>query len=153
MPKIPKGKKGIYVYISESLYSRLWGYIKEKYEENVHGALSLEVENALEKYLDFVRLHTNTHKNLHVELARSHRYAVQIINYLRDKGFHSQCTKKDVFEAISVIRGSDNRTLRKWLRFLIDNGYLSWINNRVLKISDNIEEKFKRLVSLNERSS
>ena len=41
MPKIPRGKSILYAYIDEKLLSKLWDYIRRKYECHFHGALSL----------------------------------------------------------------------------------------------------------------
>ena len=140
MPKIPKGKSILYAYIDKKLLSKFWDYIRRKYERHFHGALSLEVENALEHYLKAADLHTNTHKIQNPTLPRTHRIAQQIINLLRDRGFHNQASVDDIYKAIEDIRGSDPRTKKKWLKFMVNHGYLKWINNRVLKISNAFKE-------------
>jgi len=149
MPKIPRGKSILYAYIDEKLLSKLWDYIRRKYECHFHGALSLEVENALEHYLKIADLHTNTHKIQNPTLPRTHRIAQQIISLLRDRGFHNQASVDDIYKAIEDIRGSDPRTKKKWLKFMVTHGYLKWINNRVLKFSDAVHEVDELFSKLN----
>ncbi|RJS92423.1 hypothetical protein CW705_02755 [Candidatus Bathyarchaeota archaeon] len=140
MPKVPKGKAILYAYVDEVLLSKLRGLIRQKYEENIHGALSFEVEKAIEYYLQVADLHTNTHKPQDPTLPRTHRIAQQIIQVLRDRGFYNQVSINEVYKAISDIRGSDPRTKKKWLMFLVNRGYLEWVDNRVLKFSDAVHE-------------
>jgi len=132
LPKIPKGKKVLYAYIDEVLYSKFRDFIIKSYSKNVHGALSSEVERVVRNHLKLEQ-HTKTHVP-NPTLPRSHQYAKEIINQLKDQGFYEQCTVNDVYRAIDNVRGNDPRTRKKWLAFLLDNNYLKWTNNRVLKI-------------------
>jgi len=137
MKKIPKGKKALYVYIDEDIYNKLKKYVKLCFD-NAHGALSAVVQDAIASFLmhtgiDMVSAHT-IHKLANPRLPRCHVYAQQIINYLRDRGCSVTCSVKDLKEAIINTRGSDPRTIRKWMRFLVENGYMKWIASRVLEI-------------------
>lgn len=137
MPKIPVGRKGFYVVIDEKVYDNLTELIKRKYERP-YGALSSEVQDALVHWIsehqETLELHTNTHKIINPSLPGSHRQARQIIDYLREQGFHLQCRDKDLKRAIENTRGSDSRTIKKWMLFLVDNGYMKWTTHRVLEI-------------------
>ena len=135
MPNVPEGKRGFYIYIDEDLYSRLWDYIKKKYEKNVYGALTYEVERAIKYFLDSVELRTNTHKLENPSLPRSHKIAHQIIDLLRERGYHKQVPIEEVYKAIEDVRGSDPRTKKKWIKFMVDHGYLKWKTHRILEIS------------------
>jgi len=151
MPKIPEGKKGVFTLIDKDIYSKLWDFIKKKYGENVYGALSFEIEKALEHYLNFVELHTNAHKLENPSLPRSHREAQKIISLIRNRGFHKQVPVNEVYKAISDIRGSDPRTLKKWLKFMVIHGYFRWINSRILEISPGLKEAEDFFSKLKER--
>jgi len=140
MPNVPRGKKAVTFYLDEVLYSKLWGLIRQKYGESTYGALSLEIGKAIEHYLQIAGMHTNTHKPQNLTMPRTHRIAQQIIQVLRDRGFYNQVSINEVYKAISDIRGSDPRTKKKWLTFLVNRGYLKWVNNRVLKFSDAVHE-------------
>lgn len=141
MPKIPKGKKGLFAVVDEVIYARLWQFIKRKYDKNVYGAVSFEVENALEYYLDTIDSNTNLHKNQKDPvIPKGHRTAQRILRSLRESGYQNQCTVTEVYKAIETIRGFDPRTKEKWAKFLVDNHYVEWVNNRILKISDSFKE-------------
>jgi len=125
------------VYLDKKIVDKLWDLIRKKYEKP-YGALSSEVSDAIAHWIheheETLELHTNTHKVINPALPLSHRRARRIVNWLRDKGFSLQCSIKDLERAISNTRGSDPRTIRKWIRFLVDNGYLKWVTHRSLEI-------------------
>ena len=137
MPKIPEGRKGFYVIIDELVYDSLINLIKKKYT-SLHGAISAEVQDALAHWIseheETLELHTNTHKLINPSLPRSHKDAREIIDWLKEHGFCLQCKDKDLRKAISHVRGSDPRTIKKWMLFLVDNGYMKWITHRSLEI-------------------
>lgn len=145
---IPKGKKGLFALVDEVVYARFWQFIRRKYEKNVYGAVSFEVENALEYYLDTIDSNTNLHKmhkNQKDPVLRGHRTAQKILRSLRESGYQNQCTITEVYKAIEAIRGFDRRTKEKWAKFLVDNHYLEWADHRILKISDDFLLKLDRL--------
>lgn len=125
------------VYLDKRLVDDLWDLIEKKYKKT-YGALSSEVQDALAHWIsehqETLELHTNTHKVINPSLPGSHRQARQIIDYLREQGFHLQCKDKDLQKAIINTRGSDSRTIKKWMLFLVDNGYMKWITHRTLEI-------------------
>jgi hypothetical protein len=134
MPKVPKGKKMITVYLDEGIYEALMALIKQKYE-SLHGVLSSEVQHAIAHWIQQHEstLTQTTHK-INPSIPRSHLAANAIVNRLRERGFHVQCSKRDLIKAIEAERGSDPRTIMKWLKFLVRNGYLKWLNPNVLEI-------------------
>ena len=149
MPKLPKGKRGLYILVDEVIHSKLWDFIRKKYDKNVYGALSFEVEKAIEYYLQAAGMHTNTHKFEDSTLPRTHRYCREIIRWLKDHyPGYERFTVSQIREAIMNVRGSDDRTLRKWLRNLVRLGYLKPVNNRVFKLSDAIHEADELLSKL-----
>lgn len=137
MPRVPPGKRRLGVYLDEDIYDKLVILIKKKFSK-LHGALSMEVQDALahwisehEESLDF---HTNTHKLVNPMLPRDHIRARGIVSELKNKGFTLQCSRKDLWRSIENTRGSDKRTLIKWTKFLVDHGYMKWISHRILEI-------------------
>jgi hypothetical protein len=50
MPKVPKDKVGVYIYIDKDLMKRFRELVKAKHEL-LHGALSYEVEQALAHWI------------------------------------------------------------------------------------------------------
>jgi hypothetical protein len=134
MPKVPEGKKGLYIYLDEAVYEALMSLIKRKYE-GLHGVLSAEVQHAIAHWIKQHEstLTQTTHK-INPAIPRSHVVANAIINRLRNAGFYNQCAKRDLIKAIEDERGSDPRTVEKWMKFLVRNGYLKWLNPNVLEV-------------------
>jgi len=125
------------VYVDSKIVEKLWDLIKKKYERT-YGALSCEVQDALAAWIqsheETLELHTNTHKKINPHLPRSHREAREIIEWLKDRGFFLQVSINNLKKAIENTRGSDPRTIKKWIKFLVDNGYMKWISHRILEI-------------------
>ena len=119
VPKLPKGKVGLYIVIDEELNKKLREIISLKYRGFSKGLLSREVEEALAYW---VRLHTHEHTKLAVNSTVNPHPKVydvfkQVQEYFRRKYKYlpQQVTYRDLEEAISAIRGSDKRTIRKWI--------------------------------------
>ena len=143
MPNVPDGKKGIYIYLDEEVYFELLNFIKKKYKSSIYGALSYEIEEAIKYYLEMAEVHTNTRKLENPSLPRSHKVALQIVDLLRERGYHKEVSVEEVYKAIEEVRGSDPRTKKKWLKFMIDHGYLRWKTHRILEISPALSEAEK----------
>ncbi len=137
MPKVPPGKKRLGVYIDIDLYDKLVNLISKKFSK-LHGALSMEVQDALAHWIsehnESLDFHTNSHKLVNPMLPRDHIRAREIINDLKNKGFLLQCPRKDLWRSIENVRGSDMRTKIKWTKFVVDHGYMKWISHRILEI-------------------
>jgi len=143
MPNIPYGKKGIYIYLDKEIHSKLLNFIKKKYKSSIYGALSYEIEEAIKYYLETAEMHTKTRKLENPSLPRSHKVALQIVDLLRERGYHKEVSVEEVYKAIEEVRGSDPRTKKKWLKFMIDHGYLGWKTHRILEISPALSEAEK----------
>jgi len=57
-------------------------------------------------------------------ISRNHLRARAIIERLRARGFVYEVSNSFLIEAIKVERGGDPRTIKKWIDFLVENGYL-----------------------------
>ena len=122
MPKIPKNKEMICIYIDKSLASGLRNLIKMKYE-SFRGGLSKEVEDALRSWL---AAHTSS---THVSVSKANpqprtaRVWEEVKQYLRKKYPHSYpavisgmtIPASYIIEAICSLRGDDERTIKKWI--------------------------------------
>jgi len=120
------------VWVKKEVVEELWGIIKQKYTRP-HGALSLEVEHAL---VDWIRKH---HAQIHTRpinpsIPRSHQIASDIVQYLKRKGYVNQASLGALKEAVIAIRGSDPRTIRKWIQFLVDNGFIKPLGTYLFEI-------------------
>ncbi len=137
LPRIPAGKKALHIYIDIEIYDKLVNLIRKKFSK-LHGALSMEVQDALAHWIsehdESLDLYTNSHKLVNPMLPRDHISARNIISELKNKGFTLQCSRKDLWRAIENVRGSDKRTLIKWTKFVVEHGYMKWITHRILEI-------------------
>lgn len=121
----------LFVRIRKEIRDGLYELIRRKYR-NLHGGLRTEVEHALAHWLE--EHHTQIHTKFNPALPRAHRTANQIIMTLKSKGYIQQATLKDIANAIIEVCGSDERTIRKWTKFLVANGYLKTLSANVFEI-------------------
>ena len=133
MPRPPLGKKGIYVYIDGVVFKKLWEYISEIYEESTYGALSTEVQNAVVEYLRLKNAQIHT-RPLNPRTPTVHRICSEIIHRLKEEGFINQVSTRVLNKVIGEVRGTDERTLRKWLMELDKNGYIKSIGTYTWEI-------------------
>ncbi|HID65642.1 MAG TPA: hypothetical protein EYP32_01755, partial [Aquificaceae bacterium] len=80
MPKVPKGKVGMYVYIDKKLYEELRALVKAKYPY-LRGGLSREVEAALWYW---VRVHTQKHTNAVMNLLKEEPKVYKVFQQVKD---------------------------------------------------------------------
>lgn len=109
-----------------------------------YGAITYELEEAL---LNWVIQHTQKHtKQLTVgKVNPSPRvYSVfqEVKKYLNDKyysgtlisGAGQQILRNRIVEAISAIRGTDPRTIQKWMKAFLNFKLIKWIAGEVYEI-------------------
>ena len=123
MPNTPRGKHGIYAYIDLNVYNDLWEYIKEVYPDSTYGAFSTEIQNAIVEYLNIkhAQIHTIA---LNPRTPTVHKICREIVQAIKDQGFINQVSSRALSKIIAEIRGSDRRTIRKWIEQLNINGYI-----------------------------
>ncbi len=141
MPKLGKNKVGLYVSINKEIEGKLRRLIIAKYGEYRKGYLSAEVEAALEAWI-------NTHKYTQANgkainninpLPRYYQIWQQVKNFIRHRydvnleEVH-QIPVKMVKEAIAFIRGTDPRTVRKWLRIFQEQGLIKYIDINIVEV-------------------
>jgi len=139
-----KGKKVLSVYIQEDIYNQLNQLVKQKYT-CLKGGKSQEVEDALRHWL---RLHT--HKNTQILFPQKMNPAPKefkvfqqvkhyIIKYKHKSDSYlnqpRQVSLRELREAISAIRGSDERTIKKWLKAFERNHFIKWIAGEVYELN------------------
>ena len=139
MPRLPRGKVGVYVYLDEKLYKELRRLIKMKYEQ-FHGAFSHEINEAIRNWL---LLHTqNAHKAMSASLNPQPKVGMifeEIKEYLRNRYDimffpGQQLPKKLIVEAIRAVRGTDERTVRKWLKLFMEYKLIKPVSPHVFEI-------------------
>jgi len=123
--RMSKEKVKVGFSISESLFQSFRQFLAEKYGEVRKGLISAEVECALAAYMADHRTHTqNTQTTFDKPKAPNPTPLVQrvredIKDYMTGHfGYEViyQVPMKHVMEAIAMVRGSDPRTIRKWLK-------------------------------------
>lgn len=121
------------VYVDKRIMKQLWDLIKRKYPDSTYGALSTEVQNAIVSWIEQhnTTLHT---ESVNPSYPKSHQYASEIIQYLKSKGYLNQVDAKALRDAIIRFRGSDPRTIKKWIKFMLDNGFIKRLNIYVYEI-------------------
>jgi len=125
MPKLPKGKVRLEVLISEDVAKKFYELVKMKHE-NLRGALSYEVEQALRNW---IAAHTSSTQIL---AKKSNPQPKALVVWERVKEYLKrrldiptivagmQVHKSFLIEAIAAVRGEDPRTIRKWLDKFIE---------------------------------
>ena len=118
-----KTKEHITLSLPEGLVRRFRQFLSSKYGTVQKGLISGEVELALEAYMADHRSHT---QNTQTNLTRTpnptplvHRVREEVKEYMKDKmGYEIiyQVPLRHVEEAIAMVRGSDRRTVVKWLK-------------------------------------
>ena len=111
------------IYVNRDIVEQLKRLIAIKYGKVERGLISREAEEALAYW---IRLHTQMHTNSVVierinPHPKVHRVFEQVKDYFRKKYKYipQQVTWSDLEEAISAIRGSDRRTIKKWIEQFI----------------------------------
>jgi hypothetical protein len=53
---------------------------------------------------------------------------------MRSKGLILRCYTKNLLMTMGQTWGSDERTIKNWTRFLVDNGYIKFVTYRTLNM-------------------
>jgi hypothetical protein len=126
-----EGKEHLKVSISKSVLSRFRDLVGQKHPGFERGPLSFEVETALSQYIATYHIQQHSTKNV-VQAEKANpgfkvfKLKDDIYKYLIDSGQYFDVPQfiadRQLFHAIGVIKGIDNRTVRKWFRLLQDFG-------------------------------
>jgi hypothetical protein len=109
-------------FIDRNLAEKFRSLIQQKYQNYERGLLSYEAEMALRHWLS---LHTNAQNTLETNkpnpTPKSSIVFAEVKNYLLSHYYYElkpgqQITKIHLEKAITATRGSDQRTIRKWLK-------------------------------------
>ena len=83
MPKLPKGKKGLYAIIDEEIYNKLIEHIKSFYPgKSTYGLVSIEVQQAIAHWLNEKQASTHTHKQINPGIPKAQRNLDLIFQWL-----------------------------------------------------------------------
>jgi hypothetical protein len=127
-------KEYLTVYISKEVKEAFYELVKNKYD-SLHGPLSVEVEEALRSHL---RAHTQTQIapiKMNPALPHVHGIMDQIVRKLKDDyDCLLQCDMALLRKAITEVRGSDERTIKKWTRQLLQEKKLKVLGPNLFEI-------------------
>jgi len=134
---VPKGKRVLFVYISEDLYRQLIEVAPAWYGKT-HGAVSAMVEEALRRYLSPLQ-HTASTQNPKHGIRHTYGQVVEKIKEIMHYNFKpTEVPEKILDQAISEVRGSDPRTVRKWKDLFQRSGLIKFIGgyppNRIVEL-------------------
>ena len=140
MPRNPKGKKALTVYIDEELLNKLYSLIHSKYKAMLRGTLSAEVEAAIQAWL---ALHEKDgHTQIHTKPNPFPRYR-RVYEEVKEWLFKveriditrvNQIPRALMVKAIMAVRGSDKRTVDKWLKVFTQQGMIKWITPELVEL-------------------
>jgi len=141
MPKLPKDKVGAYFYIDKKLFEEFKRLCFQKHE-NFHGAMSYEVEQALQSW---IAQHTQNHtRQLVVNKVNPQPRVFTVFNqvkeYLKEKyGYAAivpgqQVPRVHLRDAIMAVRGLDYRTVSKWMGLFTKLKLIKWIAGELYEV-------------------
>lgn len=131
-------KVRLQVYIPASLNEELRRFLVEQYGSYHHGLLSFEVCQAIQSWI-------GTHKSTQMQFVRKTVNPIpnvflikeQVREWLKERfGYDHvyKVPKKQLILAISALRGTDPRTVRKWIKLFERYKLIKWITPNVVEI-------------------
>ena len=138
MPTLPKNKEQLGIYLSKSVVKELKEFVKSR-NGNMYG-LSLEVEKAIEDHLQKYRNKNYKFSNKKLHDNKVWQVKRQIREYLSKKHKISlddlgPISHSNLQEAIKVIKGSDKRTVQKYINLLKEFECITIISTNEYDIS------------------
>ena len=125
------------LYLEKSFVEDFRQFVAEQYGKVSKGLLSFEAKQAMQAWI-------STHKGTQTPLTQKSpnpypnvfvvREAVK--KYLQERfGYDSiyKVPKQQVIEAISAVRGTDERTIQKWIRLFEKFHVLKWVTPNVVE--------------------
>ena len=131
MPKVPKGKAMLVVYVSEDLVRKFKELAIAKYG-SLHGALSYAVEEALRRWVS-EQLRGSHDRRVGEMWALMKDYLEGRLKY--DLSFNRYIHVDDVVKALKSIAGSDDKVVSEWLKTFEDAGVLKRVNQKMYELA------------------
>jgi hypothetical protein len=127
-------KRNVLVRIDESLLDRLWQYIKKTYPQSTYGALSLEVQKAIEHWLSGKgeapdtaqtppdRGSTHTPPQQQKIMDEVPMLKAEILKHVKKGGEISRILLGDIIRQVSRVK--DHRAVNNRIEALVSDGFL-----------------------------
>jgi hypothetical protein len=140
LPRVKRGKKAVTIYLPEKLVDSLKEVVREKYS-SLYG-LSNEVELAIKSYLattytqaqstqkisyPFLQVgngngNANNNNNNKAIPPKVYQLKEELFRFIIETGWYEEVPQfildKHLYSAISSLRGTDMRTIKKWTNTL-----------------------------------
>jgi len=127
-------KEAIYLKIDKELLRRFRQYVLDKHGK-FHGFFTMEIENALKRYLEKEGSAQNT-QNINPAYVKRYDKLDRIIGWLNEKGYVRQFSWKDWEQAVVSTVGSDPRTVRKYLELALKLGRIRHVVGNVWEFAE-----------------
>jgi len=125
------------LYLEKSFVEDFRQFVAEQYGKISKGLLSFEAKQAMQAWI-------STHKGTQTPLTQKspnpypNVFVVRedVKKYLQQRfGYDSiyKVPKQQVIEAISAVRGTDERTIQKWIRLFEKFHVLKWVTPNVVE--------------------
>ena len=130
-------KKKFGVYLDPSLIEEFRRFVVEQYGKSSYGLISFEVAQALQSWI-------GAHKSTQTQLIHKPPNPIpnvfvvkeEVKKYLQQTFGYEQIYKipKDhLILALSSLRGTDERTIRKWMRLFEKYHVIKWVTPNVVE--------------------
>ena len=118
------------VLIDSDILNQFRNYVFQKYG-TLH-YLGFELENIIRQYLNSVCSSTQTHENQHMKIdsdssSKTTKKHIELLKWL-GKNYNHQLMLSDIEGYIANNFGIDERTVRKYQKFLFENGFIKIYN-------------------------
>jgi hypothetical protein len=133
MTKIPKGKAPLFAYIPTELRDQFYRFVKAKYA-NLHGGLSIEVQNAIAHWLNEQGLAAHTNTRINPGKPKAQEKIDRIVAWLKERGYTNQFSIQDWEKACIHTVGGDRRTVEKYLKLAAQMGRIKFYAGKVWEI-------------------
>jgi len=126
-------KKTISVRVQKELWESFHDFVFKKYG-SLYGSVSEELETALKNWLAAHTNFTNKPNKLNPLGSPSERSAKEIISWIQTRIETFQAPKGLIIKAIEETRGSDPRTIKKWLSYLHKHGHIKPLGGEIWEL-------------------
>ena len=128
-------KKTILIRIDEELLLRFKQYVFDKHGK-LHGVFSMELENALRRYLEEGGQCTRVQRHIAPKSMRGLDKLDRIIQWLKGNGYLKQFAFNDWEQAVISTVGADPRTIRKYLELAEKLGRIRHVVGNVWEFAE-----------------
>jgi hypothetical protein len=128
------GKKTVSFRVDPDVWDQFKALVTQKYDPEVFGGISVELESMLKNWLAAHTNLTNSPARLNPVGSPSERYARKIVEWLLTKTDTFQVPRALIVKAIEECRGADRRTIKKWFCYLHKHGHIKPLHGEIWEV-------------------